>query len=86
MCNADIFPVTHTWYESAQTFGPDFRTKHTCRNFEALLQWSLFRSTEVTKAKGTGPETAQNPDFVMPGTLKGKNHKDHGEHAGHWMD
>ncbi|KAJ5944701.1 hypothetical protein N7516_004869 [Penicillium verrucosum] len=83
MCNADISPVTHTWYESAQTFGPDFRTKHTCRNFEALLQWSLDRSTEVTKAKGTGPENAQNPDVVMPGTLKGQNHKEHGEHVGH---
>ncbi|KAH6661423.1 hypothetical protein BKA67DRAFT_493092, partial [Truncatella angustata] len=44
MCNADTTLVTHKWFESAQTFGPNFRTQHTCRNFDALMDWSLARS------------------------------------------
>ncbi|KAJ5114126.1 hypothetical protein N7456_002660 [Penicillium angulare] len=39
--------------------------------------WSLDRSIEATKAKGTGPETAQNPDLVVSGALKHPNHENH---------
>ncbi|KZF23302.1 hypothetical protein L228DRAFT_267311 [Xylona heveae TC161] len=86
MCNADISPVTHIWYPSAQTFGPDFRTTHTCRNFDALLQWSLARTTEAVKGKGTGMEKARDPQSVMPVSLQGSksmNHENHAGHAGH---
>lgn len=83
MCNADLTPVTLTWYSGAQTFGPDFRTTHTCRNFDTLLQWSLARTMEAVKKKGPGIEKANDPQFIIPGSLQGSNSFSHGGHAGH---
>ncbi|KAH8427285.1 oxidase ustYa family protein [Aspergillus melleus] len=86
MCHADITPVTHTWYATAQTFGPDFGTRHMCRDFDALLQWSLARTTDAVKGKGTGGETAMDPQSVIPGSLQetgGMIHAGHGDHGAH---
>jgi hypothetical protein len=77
MCNSDITPVPLTWYQSAKTFGPDFRTTHTCRDFEALLQWSLKRNSTATKEKGAGMEHAKDRLMVMPGSLQGTNGLSH---------
>lgn len=67
MCNADTTLVTHKWFESAQTFGPNFRTQHTCRNFEALIDWSLARSPNVRAQQGPGSEVAEDETMVMSG-------------------
>ncbi|KAJ5260636.1 hypothetical protein N7524_008660 [Penicillium chrysogenum] len=83
MCNSDITPVPLTWYQSAKTFGPDFRTTHTCRDFEALLQWSLKRNSTATKEKGAGTEHAKDRLMVMPGSLQGTNGLSHGDHHAH---
>lgn len=83
MCNSDITPVPLTWYQSAKTFGPDFRTTHTCRDFEALLQWSLTRTSTSIKDKGSGVESAKDPSMVMPGSLHGSDALSHGGHHGH---
>ncbi|GFG19483.1 hypothetical protein IFM5058_10134 [Aspergillus udagawae] len=83
MCNSDITPVPLTWYQSAHTFGPDFRTTHTCRDFEALLQWSLKRTSKALKGKGTGVEHAKDPSLKMPGSLQGSDGLSHGTHHGH---
>ncbi|KAK0625826.1 hypothetical protein B0T14DRAFT_421374, partial [Immersiella caudata] len=71
MCNADISPVTSTWYETAQTFGPNFRTLHTCKNLDALLEWSLKRTTDARKGQGPGSETAKDPGMVVDGERGG---------------
>ncbi|KAH8198483.1 hypothetical protein TruAng_007366 [Truncatella angustata] len=67
MCNADTTLVTHKWFESAQTFGPNFRTQHTCRNFDALMDWSLARSPNVRAQQGPGSEAVEDETMVMWG-------------------
>ncbi|KAK2043915.1 hypothetical protein LZ31DRAFT_620272 [Colletotrichum somersetense] len=67
MGNADTTLVTHKWFESAQTLGPNFRTKHTCRNFEALMDWSLARSSNVRAQQDPGSEVAEDETMVMLG-------------------
>ena len=83
MCNSDITPVPLTWYESAKTFGPDFRTTHTCRDFEALLQWSLMRTSKSLKEKGSGMEYTDNASLKVPGSLQKVDGLSHGNHHGH---
>ncbi|KAB8246803.1 hypothetical protein BDV35DRAFT_353205 [Aspergillus flavus] len=80
MCNADLTPVTLTWYSSAQTFGPDFRTTHMCRDFEALLEWSLARTSAAIKGRGSGMEVAKDSQLVIPGSLQESNVLGHGGH------
>ena len=67
VCNADTTLVTHKWFESAQTFGPNFRTQHTRRNFEALMNWSPARSPNVRAQQGPGSEVAEDETMVMSG-------------------
>ena len=42
MCTADVTPVT--FYDNANPDRilpmPDFSTLHTCRNFDAILEWN----------------------------------------------
>ncbi len=86
MCNADISPVTHRWFESVQTSGPDFHTTHTCRDFDRLLDWSLERTTKATKKKGPGMETARDPKQVIPGSFLDPGSiidEGHGSHHAH---
>ncbi|KAJ5279203.1 hypothetical protein N7478_004575 [Penicillium angulare] len=83
MCNSDLTPVPLTWYESAQTFGPDFRTTHTCRDFEGLLQWSLMRTSKSLKEKGSGMEHTDIDSLKMPGSLQTADGLSHGNHHGH---
>ncbi|OGM41674.1 hypothetical protein ABOM_009995 [Aspergillus bombycis] len=80
MCNADLTPVMLTWYSSAQTFGPDFHTTHMCRDFEALLEWSIARTSKAIKGKGSGIEAAKDPQLVIPGSLQDLNGVGHGGH------
>lgn len=43
MCTADVTPIT--FYDnlalpSRKLPMPDFNTRHTCRNFDAILEWN----------------------------------------------
>lgn len=40
MCNADTGVLGQVWYnkDEPQAF-PDFKTKHKCKNFEAIRRW-----------------------------------------------
>ncbi|KAM4057530.1 hypothetical protein HRG_014430 [Hirsutella rhossiliensis] len=67
MCNADITPVTNSWHESAGVFGPDFDTRHTCRNFDAVVEWALARTVSARQEQGRGSETARDEINVMEG-------------------
>lgn len=42
MCTVDIAVLGQVWWNHQQpTAYPDFNTKHTCRNFEAVRQWAF---------------------------------------------
>ncbi|GKT52003.1 uncharacterized protein ColSpa_12184 [Colletotrichum spaethianum] len=86
MCNANTTLVTHKWFKSAQTFGPNFRTQHTCRNYEALMDWSLARSPNVRAQQGPGSKVAEDETMVMSGerlekTKAGLGVSAHGYHS-----
>jgi len=65
MCNSDITPVTHKFFETADIFGPDFDTIHMCRNFDLLLEWSLERNSAAADRKGTGSEATKDKGRVV---------------------
>ncbi|POR39546.1 Hypothetical protein TPAR_09507 [Tolypocladium paradoxum] len=67
MCNADTTPVANRWHETAGVFGPNFKTRHTCRNFDVLLEWGLARTTSVRQTQGRGFEVAKDDNNVMQG-------------------
>ncbi|KZS90735.1 hypothetical protein SISNIDRAFT_414902 [Sistotremastrum niveocremeum HHB9708] len=43
MCNADITPDVWQWDEDKQMSFPRFDTVHTCRNWEAIIDWAKAR-------------------------------------------
>lgn len=75
MCNSDISPVTDKWHDSAGVFGPDFNTRHTCKNFDNLLEWGLARTAAVRDRQDPGSETAVDEMNVMEGSRL-KTHED----------
>lgn len=75
--------MTLQWYKSANIFGPDFRTLHTCRNFDRLLEWSLARTSVARAEMGEGLETAMNKEngVDMDRVMTEVTHSvDHGMH------
>lgn len=85
MCNADISPVTETWYESAELWAPDFKTMHTCKNFPAIMEWALERSPKARANRPPGKEVATDETLDMSGEqlrlhnehTKGTSHHSH---------
>ena len=42
MCTVDIAVLGQVWWNHQQPAAyPDFNTKHTCRNFDAVRQWAF---------------------------------------------
>jgi hypothetical protein len=75
MCNADLTPVRNKWFPTAGIFGPDFSTKHTCRNFETLFDWAKARSF----MRGPGTEIAKDESLM----LTDEHHYAQASHHGH---
>jgi hypothetical protein len=46
MCTADPGMVTFRWVEGISGPYPEFKTKHVCRDYEALLGWGEGRKAE----------------------------------------
>ena len=41
MCHADVGVITHHYIEQRDTPWPDFNTPHMCRDFDAILEWTV---------------------------------------------
>lgn len=41
MCNTDINLIPAQWVHGRDHPYPNFNTKHVCRNFDDILQWSI---------------------------------------------
>jgi len=39
-CNADVSLLTFKWIKNYSLPWPDFRSYHTCRNFDDILEWA----------------------------------------------
>ncbi|RDW58855.1 hypothetical protein BP6252_13331 [Coleophoma cylindrospora] len=64
LCSADMTEVHVLWFESAQRYAPDFKTVHTCRNIQPLIDWSLARS----RRDNSGTEEEITPHHVPKGS------------------
>ncbi|KAG1810691.1 uncharacterized protein BJ212DRAFT_1378162 [Suillus subaureus] len=58
MCNADVTMITWYWVQGHTVPYPNFNTRHRCRNFEKIMDWSLEHAihideTEVIRSKDT---------------------------------
>jgi Mycotoxin biosynthesis protein UstYa len=54
MCTADSQLVTFRWVEGVSGPYPYFNTKHTCNNYEALLEWDQSRWADKEMLEGYG--------------------------------
>ncbi|KAI9814389.1 MAG: hypothetical protein M1827_003245 [Pycnora praestabilis] len=65
MCNADAGIVTAHWIEQRNRPWPDFNTKHVCRDFEGLLDWTrehqLPEGTPYMPMKPAGAKSMSSP-------------------------
>ncbi|KUL86572.1 hypothetical protein ZTR_04224 [Talaromyces verruculosus] len=55
MCNTDINLIPTQWVHGRDRPYPNFNTKHVCRNYEAILQWSIEHQVQpglMTKPPG----------------------------------
>lgn len=65
MCHADVGLVTAHWLERRDRPWPDFNTKQTCRNFDAIWQWTidhqLPEGTPIMPLKPAGAKGLASP-------------------------
>jgi len=66
MCNADTGVLGQVWYNKSdpQAF-PDFKTKHKCRNFEAIRMWGEMRQEPPVQALPPDYLSKPAPDDVL---------------------
>ncbi|KAG1768891.1 hypothetical protein EV702DRAFT_979147, partial [Suillus placidus] len=58
MCNADVTMITWYWVQGHAVPYPNFNTRHRCRNFEKIIDWSVehaihIHPSEVTRFEDT---------------------------------
>lgn len=74
MCHADTNPVPQHWVESAQRYGADFATVHTCGSFDEALAWARERTAGARENKH-GSEEAKDPILVVSEEMFHGSHK-----------
>ncbi|CAF9940387.1 MAG: hypothetical protein HETSPECPRED_002399 [Heterodermia speciosa] len=57
-CDADVGVITHSWVAARETPWPNFNTKHKCRNWDGVVEWS-----RVHQAPGV-PHMMKRPSGV----------------------
>lgn len=71
MCDSDVGLLTYYWDEEVNSPRANFNTRHRCRNFERVLQWSVEQAApdpmggRVTKTAGI-VEYPTPPVYGMP--------------------
>ncbi|KAG2148192.1 uncharacterized protein EDB93DRAFT_1145053 [Suillus bovinus] len=62
MCNADVTMITWYWVEGHTVPYPNFNTRHRCRNFEKIMDWSYKHGIHIDKSEVTRfPDTVDLP-------------------------
>ncbi|KAG2365835.1 hypothetical protein BDR07DRAFT_1397842 [Suillus spraguei] len=64
MCNADVTLLTWDWVEGHEIPYPNFNTRHQCRNYEKLLDWSNKNAVHIPKTAVT--RTKDTVDLPLP--------------------
>jgi hypothetical protein len=52
MCHGDLTPITLTYNKTKQFTDPNFRIKHTCRNFDSIWQFAAKRNRSGISIEG----------------------------------
>ncbi|KAG2063187.1 hypothetical protein BDR04DRAFT_1111767 [Suillus decipiens] len=53
MCHADVTMITWYWVEGHTVPYPNFNTRHRCRNFEKIIDWSVEHSIHIDESEVT---------------------------------
>jgi hypothetical protein len=61
MCTADLGIVPHFWLKNGDT-APDFIRMHTCRGYEAIMEFMVGRAHAMPRHKEVIPK---EEDFVL---------------------
>jgi Mycotoxin biosynthesis protein UstYa len=49
MCDADTGVITYEWVEGFSDPYPNFNTRHTCRNYDKLVDWYYDHQVHAKK-------------------------------------
>jgi hypothetical protein len=50
MCSADVTPLSYVWWSKSDELLPSTAVQHTCRDFNALVEWAKeHRALKVDK-------------------------------------
>ena len=80
MCSADVTPVTFiddSAVPQRQNSLPDFSTKHTCRNFDAIVEWS-WETERAVMWEDVGDATTWDPTLAKQEAGHSHGGKKHG--------
>ncbi|KAG2068291.1 hypothetical protein BDR04DRAFT_1232905 [Suillus decipiens] len=58
MCHADVTMITWNWVEGHTVPYPNFNTRHQCRNFEKIIDWSVENAVHIDASEVTRLEDA----------------------------
>ncbi|KAG2365815.1 hypothetical protein BDR07DRAFT_1328799 [Suillus spraguei] len=53
MCRADVTMITWYWVEGHTVPYPNFNTRHRCRNFEKIIDWSVKHAVHIDNSEVT---------------------------------
>jgi hypothetical protein len=51
MCNADVTMITWYWVQGHRVPYPNFNTRHRCRNFEKIIDWSVEHAIHIDESE-----------------------------------
>lgn len=53
MCNADVTMITWDWVQGYKIPYPNFNTRHQCRDFEKVLDWTVEHAVHIPRSAVT---------------------------------
>ncbi|KAG1852833.1 hypothetical protein DFJ58DRAFT_399084 [Suillus subalutaceus] len=53
MCNADVTMITWYWVQGHAVSYPNFNTRHRCRNYEKIMDWSVEHAIHIDESEVT---------------------------------
>lgn len=69
MCNADTTMITWYWVQGRADPYPNFNTRHRCRNFEKLMDWSVEHAVHIEESEVTRFEDTVDLPRIRPHPL-----------------
>jgi hypothetical protein len=71
MCTADVTMITWDWVQGLKTPYPNLNTRHQCRNYEKILDWSVKHAVHIDRSEVTRFE--DTVDMDLPSNLMHHN-------------